>query len=188
VAEQLVRLNGILRPLFYRKWAVMVARMNGLPEAELEQFLFGAERIPLEPVRQPLRALQDNRCFYCDHRIVAKADVDHFIPWSRYRDDGLDNLVVTHPACNNSKRDFLASAQHVRRWACRARLLGTELDVLAGKLSWPRNMERSLSVGAAIYLRLPAAAQLWYARDHFVPVDHATIRAALTAAPNGGCE
>jgi len=187
VAEQLVRLNGILRPLFYRKWAVMVARMNALPEAELERFLFGAERVPLDPVRQPLRELQENRCFYCDGRIVAAADVDHFIPWSRYRDDGLDNLVAAHPACNNSKRDFLASAEHVQRWACRTRLQATALDMLARELSWPRNAERSLSVGAAVYLRLPAAARLWYARDEFVLVDHALIRAALKAASNGGC-
>ncbi|MFB3853842.1 MAG: HNH endonuclease [Vicinamibacterales bacterium] len=179
VAEQLVRLNGILRPLFYRKWAVMVARMNALPEAELEQFLFGAERIPLDPVRQPLRELQENRCFYCDGRIAAAADVDHFIPWSRYRDDGLDNLVVAHPACNNSKRDFLASAEHVQRWACRTRLQVAALDSLALELSWPRNKERSLSVGAAIYLRLPAAARLWQARDHFVPVDRDRIREAF---------
>jgi len=188
VAEQLVRLNGILRPLFYRKWAVMVARMNALPEAELERFLFGAERIPLDSVRQPLRELQENRCFYCDGGIVAAADVDHFIPWSRYRDDGLDNLVAAHPACNNSKRDFLASAEHVQRWACRTRLQATALDVLARELSWPRNAERSLSVGAAMYLRLPATARLWQRRDLFVPVDHGLMRAAFKAASNGGCE
>ncbi len=186
VAEQLVRLNGILRPLFYRKWAVMVARMNALPEAELEQFLFGAERIPLDPVRQPLRDLQENRCFYCDGRIVAAADVDHFIPWSRYRDDGLDNLVAAHPACNNSKRDFLASAEHVQRWACRTRLQAAALDSVARQFSWPRNSERSLSVGAAIYVRLPPTTRLWQGRDQFVPVDHGLIRAALEVALNGG--
>jgi hypothetical protein len=187
VAEQLVRLNGVLRPLFYRQWAFMVARMNGLPDSELERFLFGAERIPLDPVRRPLRELQDNRCFYCDGRIVTAADVDHFIPWSRYRDDGLDNLVVAHAGCNNSKRDFLASAEHVQRWACRTRLEGVALDSVARRLAWPRNADRSLSVIAAIYLRLPAAARLWHDRDRFVPVDHARIRAALSGAPEETC-
>lgn len=91
----------------------MVARMNKLEEAELEQFLFGPERISLEPTRQPLRALQKNRCFYCEGGITGRADVDHFIPWSRYPDDGLDNLVAAHPKCNNSERDFLAAAEHV---------------------------------------------------------------------------
>ena len=65
VAELLVRLNGVLRPLFRREWAVMVAGMNRLPEAELEDFLFGSERVSLEAVRGPLRELQDDRCFYC---------------------------------------------------------------------------------------------------------------------------
>ena len=52
VAEQLVRLNAILRPLFHREWSRMVATMNGLPEDELERFLFGAGRAPLDAVRE----------------------------------------------------------------------------------------------------------------------------------------
>ena len=179
VAEQLVRLNGILRPLFYRKWAVMVARMNGLPEAELEQFLFGAERTSLDPVRQPLRELQENRCFYCDGRIIAAADVDHFIPWSRYPDDGLDNLVAAHPTCNNSKRDFLAAAEHVQRWVERTRTLDTGLTDVARVAGWPRDATRSGSVATAIYLRLPAAARLWHRPDEFVSINHARIARAL---------
>ena len=98
----------------------MVARMNRLPEAELERFLFGWERIPLDPVRRPLRELQENRCFYCDGRMAGAADVDHFIPWSRYPDDTLDNLVAAHPRCNNSKRDFLAAVDHPRTLDCAA--------------------------------------------------------------------
>jgi len=35
----------------------MVARMNNLPEAELERFLFGSERTPLDAVRSPRRDL-----------------------------------------------------------------------------------------------------------------------------------
>jgi hypothetical protein len=36
--------------------------------------------------------------------------VDHFIPWSRHADDGLDNLVAADARCNGQKRDFLAAA------------------------------------------------------------------------------
>src|SRR5213592_5079376 len=43
-------------------------------------------------------------------RASAKPDVDHFIPWSRYPDDGLENLVVAHARCNAQKSDFLAAA------------------------------------------------------------------------------
>ena len=54
VAEGLLRLNGILRPILRREWASMVAAMNGLPESRLEEFLFGASRIPLGEVRGPV--------------------------------------------------------------------------------------------------------------------------------------
>jgi hypothetical protein len=86
VAEQLVQLSGLLRPLIQRSWAGMVAGMNRdtTDEARLQEFLFGAQRISLEPVRQNLRELQNNRCFYCDGRITGAADVDHFIPWARH--------------------------------------------------------------------------------------------------------
>jgi hypothetical protein len=41
----------------------MVARLNreALEDSRSEEFVFGAERIPLDPVRQPLRELQNNR-------------------------------------------------------------------------------------------------------------------------------
>ena len=140
-----------MRPLFYREWAVRVAKLNSLPEAGLESFLFDVDRASLNAVRKPLRDLQDDRCFYCDGRISGRADVDHFIPWSRYRDDGLDNLVPAHGKCNNSKRDFLASADHVEHWAERTRARDADLTALARACSWPRDRERSTAVARAVY-------------------------------------
>ena len=179
VAEGLVRLNGLLRPLFYREWAVRVAKLNRLPEAGLESFLFDVNRASLNVVRKPLRELHDNRCFYCDDHISGGAVVDHFVPWSRYRDNGLDNLVPAHGKCNNSKRDFLASADHVERWAERTRTRDADLTALARAYSWPRDRDRSTAVARAVYLRLPASARLWRRPDDFDPVDHSRIRRAL---------
>src|SRR5437773_10011248 len=94
VGEALVRLNHLLRPLIHHQWAVKVATLNRLDEYQLERFLFGAERVPLECVRGPIIELQEGRCFYCAERLASRAvqtpDVDHFIPWSRYPDDGLE--------------------------------------------------------------------------------------------------
>jgi len=179
VAEGLVRLNGLLRPIFYREWAVRVAKLNNLPEAGLESFLFDVDRASLDPIREPLCDLQGRRCFYCDERIISRADVDHFIPWSRYRDNGLDNLVTAHGRCNNSKRDFLASAEHVEHWVERTRRLDADLTVLAQACCWPRDRDRSAAVARAVYLRLPPSARLWRDPDDFDPVDHPRIRRAL---------
>ncbi len=65
VGEALVRLNHLLRPLIHHQWAVKVATLNRLDEYQLERFLFGAERVPLERVRGPIIELQAGRCFYC---------------------------------------------------------------------------------------------------------------------------
>ena len=119
--ECLDRLNGILRPILRREWASMVAAMSGLPESRLEEFLFGAARIPLDEVRGPLREMQAGRCFYCDDALRGATEVDHFIPWARYPDNGLDNLVVAHDRCTNgsgtsSRRPGTSSAG--RRGTC----------------------------------------------------------------------
>ena len=179
VADQLVRLNGVLRPLFQREWARKVARLNALPESELETFLFGAERIPLEPIRRPLLELQQGRCFYCHGGISNRADVDHFLPWSRYADDGLDNLVIAHVGCNSSKSDFMAAAGHVERWRQRVRERDTALDLIAHQATWRRDPRRTLSVARALYLRLPETAQLWEGQGTFVPLDGGRIGEAL---------
>lgn len=179
VAENLVRLNGVLRPLFYRQWALMVASMNRLPEAELERFLFGPERIPLDTVRAPLRDLQDDRCFYCSGRLGRQVEVDHFIPWSRYPDDGLDNLVAADPGCNGSKRDFLAGVEHVERWVLRSRELDVQLADIARRLRWHRDARRSKSVASAMYLRLPGGARLWVRRSEFELFDRDRIGPVL---------
>lgn len=179
VAEDLLRLNGLLRPLFQREWARKVARMNALPEAELESFLFGTDRIPLEAVRGPLLELQAGRCFYCSSPVNARADVDHFLPWSRYADDGLDNLVVAHASCNSSKSDFLAAASHVERWRARLRDHDRALEVIAERQRWKRAAGRTISVARALYLKLPETARLWDRPGTFVEVDWTRLAPAL---------
>ena len=179
VAEHLVRLNGVLRPLFYREWATMVARMNQLPESELEEFLFGRRRTSLVPIREPLRALQKEMCFYCDEGLVNVAEVDHFIPWMRYPDNGLDNLVVAHPRCNNKKRDFLAAAKHVERWKERLKTKDAELSGIAASTRWRRNSDRTTSIAKSIYSRLPLSARLWMHASTFGPNERDRISAAL---------
>lgn len=179
VAEHLVRLNGLLRPLLHRDWARMVAAMNRLPESELDAFLFGAARVPLDPVRAPLSSLQAGRCFYCEERLSGPSEVDHFIPWARYPDNGLDNLVVAHARCNNRKRDFLAAAAHVEHWSVRARARAPDLETLAAELDWDRNPARSRGVAVAIYSRLPDDARLWAHEAGLVAMERPRILAAL---------
>ncbi len=182
--EHLVRLSGLLRPLVQRQWAALVARINDdlVADAHLEAFLFGADRIRLDPVRGPLRDLQSGRCFYCDRRLTEAVEVDHFLPWSRHPDDGIDNLVAADGRCNGDKRDFLASAEHVERWADRNHRQAGALATIATVARWSRTPDRTLSVARAVYVRLRPEVQLWRAGREFVPADQGRLVAALAGA------
>lgn len=182
--DHLIRLAGLLRPLIQRQWASMVANLNreAVQSADLNQFLFGVERLALTRVRLALREIQDDRCFYCDASFGSTVHVDHFIPWARYPDNGIENLVAAHPGCNEAKRAHLAAAEHVSRWRerfVRGTTLAHELESVATTARWDRHPDRTLSVARAIYLRLPPDAKLWRLGRDFVDVDRTTLVAAL---------
>jgi len=160
VGLYLQQLNGLLRPMVMRSWTAMVARLNELEESALEDFLFCRERIALVPLRPALRELREGCCFYGGDRRQSTA-------WSRYPDDGLDNLVLADRGCNGAKRDFLASARHVRRW--RERMESPAVPEVAAAERWPRHPETTLGVARAVYLRLPAGSPLWDLARSFVP-------------------
>ena len=173
----MIRLNGLLRPLLYKHWAGMVARINRLEESRLESFLFGTERQDLGPVRKALLDLQGGACFYCGGSARSGAEVDHFIPWSRYPDDGLDNLVVADRHCNAKKRDFLAATQHVERW--RARMEEEVIAEIAHEIGWERDILPTLGTARAIYWGLPEGTPLWALDDEFTPANSGDLLTAL---------
>jgi hypothetical protein len=187
VGEYFLQLSGLLRPLIQRRWSGMVAQLNRLQESHLETFLFGADRTPTSRVRAGLWEIQGRRCFYCDARIAEPlgGHVDHFVPWSRYPDDALDNFVVADNKCNGFKGSALAAAGHLVRWTRRfVERSGeyTQLAELTQRTGWDRQPNRSLNVARAIYLRLPDDARLWLRGKEFVPPVSSEIGAALNVS------
>jgi len=182
--EHLVALAGLLRPLIQRQWAAMVAQINSevVEDARLEDFLFGATRISLKPIRSSLRELQNDRCFYCAEPLRSLADVDHFLPWARHPDNGIHNLVLADSRCNGDKSHFLAAAPHVEQWFNRMTRHSTELATIAQDCLWESHAGRTASVARAVYLRLPDHAMLWSRRREFVPVDRAMLTQVLSLA------
>lgn len=181
--DGLLRLAPLLRPLIQREWTREVARWNRsvVEEARLEEFLFGTARVPTTILLPELRDIQDNTCFYCGKKAVSP-EVDHFLPWARHPDNGLENLVLADRTCNNDKRDQLAAADHVRRWSKRF-VTGSrphaDLDRVERELGWERHPERTLGAARAMYLRLPADVQLWAGRKEFATADLGVLRACL---------
>lgn len=163
VADGLVRLSGLLRPLIERAWTDDVARLNHLDREHLDlpRFLFGAERSSLVRAADALRKMQDSTCFYCSSRIRGAAHVDHFLPWSRTAFNGLSNLVLTDSRCNQAKSDSLAVAAHRERWAAPERQV--QVDAVGEQLSWPAEWERSQRLARGLYGRVPAGTPLWEA-------------------------
>lgn len=182
VGSWLVRLAPLLRPLIQAKWSQMVARRNPdlVDVHQLDEFLFGASRISLDRVRAPLVEHQHGRCFYC-RRPMQRADVDHFLPWSRHPDNSLDNLVAAHPACNGAKAASLAGRQHLESWAQRSS------ESLAGQLAptfdWPRRIERTIGAVRATYYAIPAGTSLWISDRRFVRADPGELRQVLAYLP-----
>ena len=111
-----------------------------------------------------------------------QGEVDHFVPWSRYPNDGLDNLVVADKVCNSFKSNSLPAAWHLTRWAGRLIEGASAVHPTRGsaqQVAWDRHAAQSLSAAKAIYLRLPADALLWLRRRDFIAPDSVMIRMAL---------
>lgn len=186
VGEYLLQLSGLLRPLIQRRWAAMVAQVNRLEESQLDEFLFGVDRASTARVRGGLLEIQNGRCFYCGSSVTEAAggQVDHFVPWSRHPENGLDNLVVAHSGCNRAKSSSLAAAEHVARWAVRSNPRSTQyldLEEFARRASWDRDASRTRSVARALYFRLPDDAWLWQRGREFVMSDRALLQQALAS-------
>ena len=97
--------------------------------------------------------------------------MDHFVPWVRYPNNAIENLVLAHGRCNNAKRDHLAAADHVARWVERGDVRQADLEMIAQRKSWESYPQRSRSVARSIYLRLPEDVRLWRMAREFVPLD-----------------
>lgn len=181
-ADHLVRLAALLRPVIQRDWARLVAHFNReqVPEGRLEEFLFGAERISTAALQDGLRELQDGRCFYCGDPLGARCEIDHFVPWARYPDNGIENLVAADRGCNGAKRDHLAAAGHVDAWVERIGAHKSDLGEIAVRAQWDRHPDRSLAVARSIYLRLPAEVRLWQLEQDFVLVDRPRLVRAFS--------
>lgn len=88
--------------------------------------------------------------------------------------------MVADQRCNAYKRDFLAAADHVRRWReLRFTTEASDLGEIAVRLGWERHPEQTLSVARSMYLRLPARAKLWLKAREFVDADRGMLAGAL---------
>lgn len=177
VSEAFARLAPLLRSFIQQRWVEKVAALNPVENAatDLGQHLFGVDRIALGPVTRPLVALQNNRCFYCGRALTGEVHVDHFLPWSRFPDNGLANLVAADAGCNLAKRDFLADAPHLTDWQARLTAQAPALVQMGRDIAWDVGVERSRGAARSLYVALPENGRVWRHREGLVSPDRATL-------------
>lgn len=132
-------------------WSDYIRRHN--PELgaghDLEQFLFGADRVAVHHLTGALLDLQDGRCFYTGRRLEpSQAHVDHFIPWAKYPMNSPFNLVVASASVNLRKSDHLAAVPHLERWSERNEDQQTKL---LGMGALPDDRDRTMAVARFTY-------------------------------------
>ena len=152
-----------------------------MQEAELEDFLFGAKRISLTQSPRVCGELAAGRCFYCRRPVQSSAAIDHFIPWTRFIDNSIENLVFAHATCNADKGAYLAAEPHIERWVARMSRPSTAaaLHQLAEQKKWDNHPERIQAVARSIYLKLPDEYRLWDLDKRFTPADRLRLSRVL---------
>ncbi len=158
VRDSLLDVSPLLIPAVQRLWEQDVRRFNRAPgEApDLAAFLFGEDRIALAPLRDPLRELQSNRCFYCEVVLGADTHIDHVVPWSRCASNDLANLVLTDPGCNSAKSDALPSEEVLASATGRG-----GLEKIIALTAWACDAPRVLATGRTLLRHAPIGTRVW---------------------------
>jgi 5-methylcytosine-specific restriction endonuclease McrA len=156
VAANLRTFHGLIQQLSRVHWMDHV-RSNRLnvpiigSADDLEHFMFGTSRQGLRVAADVLGKMQSGKCFYCGDPIRSGADVDHFIPWSRYPRDLAHNFVLAHGGCNRRKSDFLAAQMHLEHWMERNLRQGEELGGRMTEVGFVSNEACSVTVARWAY-------------------------------------
>ena len=183
VAQGLLRIQSLLRPYLENLWIQKVADQNRdiTDAASLEDFLFGAERTTHTKIRPYLVKLQSNKCFYCENTFTGQIEVDHFLSFSKHRNESLDNLVASCRTCNGAKSDSYVSVRHLTKWTARFSHgeFSDELDSIAATTGYLRKSSELLKIARSVYFHKPVGLPLWDQSFGTVPLSYEEAHSAL---------
>ena len=170
VAKELLRLSSLIRPLVELHWVRQIAEWNQL-DLEMDQLwghLFGESRVTFpSQIREYLWQRDAKSCFYCGTRIsLDEVQVDHVIPWSRWPNNAIENLVASDARCNASKNDNLLGCAQVERWVQSLRANAAEMGSVARAARWESDLGRTLALARTAYEVVPIGTPLWVGVDH----------------------
>jgi 5-methylcytosine-specific restriction endonuclease McrA len=169
VAARLVVLGPLLRPLIELHWVRDVARWTAMAteDESLRSHLFGTDRVTFPTALVgALREIQEGCCFYCGEPLTSRGEVDHFLAWSRWPNDAIENLVLAD-RCNGAKSDHLVAPEHLDRWLQRTDL-ASDLATIAAACRWESEPARSSALVRTTYGHLAAGTPLWRRAKEFI--------------------
>lgn len=170
IADRLVVLGPLLRPLIELHWARDVATWSRIATEDdrLRTHLFGTDRVAFpKGLRDGLMEIQQYSCFYCGSRLTRRVEVDHFLAWSRWPNDAIENLVLAD-RCNGEKSDHLAAEVHVERWARHIDRNASALTELAEHDRWHTDRSRTVGLVTSTYQHVAPQTPLWVRAQEFV--------------------
>ena len=168
------RFYDLIRNLVQGAWTSHIRRINRdvLGQADLAEFLFGAERTLQPGLRTLLKEIQSDSCFYCDSRLREAGEIDHFVPWARYPIDLGHNFVLAHSTCNRSKRDLLAAPQHLDRWQRRNQDKGAALALEFDARGILHNVTATEKIAFWAYKQAEGSqSNLWHLNNIIQPIE-----------------
>jgi hypothetical protein len=176
IAANLRQFHGMIIRLAQSEWLRFI---QALPRnasllgatSDLAQFLFGAERIALNRMIEPLADIQRGLCLYCRRRVEV-GEIDHFVPWSRYPRDLAHNLTLAHKDCNRQKSALLPAEAHLERWMQRNEDHASAIGDAGRHAGIPVDLSAATRVAAWAYAHgAGLRTSVWVAGDH---VEHLT--------------
>lgn len=136
--------------------------------------LFGQDRVGLGKLREAYFDEFGASCFYCAQALHASSPIDHVLPWSHVRFDGLANLVPACGKCNLPKSGALPAPHHVSRSLARDPAV---LASICSRISWLVQRERTVSAARGLSAASPAGTPLWDSRGRFANLDLTVVNA-----------
>jgi hypothetical protein len=92
--------------------------------------------------------------------------VDHFLAWSRWPNDAVENLVIAD-RCNGAKSNHLAAGVHLDRWRTSRTEHQDELTAIANTRRWRSDPQRTSALIRTAYAHIAPGTPLWRSGREF---------------------
>lgn len=193
-AENLRIFHPLVTELAQMRWEAHVRQLAGNAEllgesrvATLRNYLFYPGRNEnLRQIRQTLKTVTSTKhCFYCGARLQSDADVDHFLPYARFRPLRVHNFVLACSHCNRSKGDSLAASEYLSRWLERNRRYGDALQIQAEVAGISADRGFVERIAKTLYKRALMAGESFWLRAGTVKNQPQLVRYLSTAQCRG---